>query len=219
MIKHVVIYGIGSPLLVDYEESLAKAGLEIYIAVENVPCKSWLTQGPPIVKPHSIGPAILALPFLVPLFTPGHRQIAVLEARRIGFGHSLNLIDISVSIPRTLTAEDGLYINSGCSFGAGSQFGEFVCINRGASIGHHVYLERFVSIGPCAVIGAMVRVNKGAFVGAGAIILPKIIIGENSVVGAGAVVTRNVPPHSLVLGNPARIVKEDIPGYHDLTVE
>ena len=219
MIKHVVIYGIGSPLLVDYEESLAKAGLEIYIAVENVPCKSWLTQGPPIVKPHSIAPDILALPFLVPLFTPGHRQIAVLEASQIGFSRPLNLIDNSVSIPRTLTAEGGLYINSGCSFGAGSQFGEFVCINRGASIGHHVQLERFVSIGPGAIIGAMVRINKGAVIGTGAVILPKICIGENSVVGAGAVVTRDVPPHSLVFGNPARTIREGIPGYNDLTVK
>lgn len=219
MIKHVVIYGIGSPLLVDYEESLAKAGLEIYIAVENAPCKSWLTKGPPIVKPHSIGPAILDLPFLVPLFTPGHRQMAVFEARQIGFGHSLNLIDVSVSMPRVSTVEDGLFINSGCSIGATSYFGEFVCINRGASIGHHVHLERFVSIGPGAVIGAMVKINKGAVVGTGAVILPKINIGENSVVGAGAVVTRDVPPNSLVFGNPARIVREGILGYNDLTVE
>jgi serine acetyltransferase len=219
LIKDIVIYGIGSPLLVDYEESLAKLGLKIYIAIENVPCKSWLTEGPAVVKPHSIDPAILALPFLVPLYTPGYRQIAALEARQIGFDNSLNLVDISASIPRALKAEGGLYINAGCSIGAGSEFGEFVCINRSASIGHHVHLERFVTIGPGAILGGMVRVNKGAFVGAGAIILPEVIIGENSVVGAGAVVTRNVPPHSLVLGNPAQITKEGIPGYHDLTVE
>jgi sugar O-acyltransferase (sialic acid O-acetyltransferase NeuD family) len=215
----IVVYGVGSPLLVDYEESLAKAGFKIYIAIDNVPCKSWLTKGPPVVKPHAIDPAIFALPFLVPLFTPGHRQTAALEARKIGFRNSFNLVDISVSMPRVSTVEDGLFINSGCSIGAGSQFGEFVCINRGTSIGHHVHLERFVSIGPGAVIGAMVRISKGAVVGTGAVILPKINIGENSVVGAGAVVTRDVPPHSLVFGNPARIVREGILGYNDLTVE
>lgn len=214
-----MVYGIGSPLLVDYEESLAKAGFEMHIAVENMPCKNWLTQGPPVIKSHSIDPAFLSLPYIVPLFTPGYRQIAALEARQIGFVHPLNLVDVSASIPRVLTTEDGLYINSGCSIGAGSTFGEFVCINRGANIGHHVHFERFVSIGSGAVIGGMVRINKGALIGAGAVILPNMIIGENSVVGAGAVVTRNVPPHSLVLGNPARIVREDIPGYNDVTVK
>jgi len=217
--KEVIIYGVGSPLLVDYEESLARAELEICMAVENVPGKCWLTEGPPLVKPHSIAPTYFKLPFLVPIFTPAYRQLAALEAKELGFTEPLNLIDRSVSIPRALEVEHGLYINSGCSIGAGSHFKEFVSINRGANIGHHTHLEKFVSIGPGANIGSMVRINKGVFIGAGATVLHEITIGENAIVAAGAVVTRNVPPHSLVAGNPARIVKENIPGYKDLTVK
>lgn len=217
--KEVIIYGVGSPLLLDYEESLARAELKIYMAVENVPGKCWLTEGPPVIKPHSITPDNLKLPFLVPLFTPAYRQLAALEAIDIGFTHALNLIDRSASIPRALEAGHGLYINSGCSIGAGVQFKEFVSINRGANIGHHAYLEKFVSIGPGANIGSMVRINKGVFIGAGATVLHEITIGENAVIAAGAVVTQNVPPHSLVAGNPARIMKENIPGYKDVTVK
>lgn len=51
---------------------------------------------------------------------------------------------------------------------------------------------------------ARTRVGRGASLGAGAVIGPGITIGEYAMVGAGAVVTRDVTPHSLVVGNPAR---------------
>ena len=49
-------------------------------------------------------------------------------------------------------------------------------------------------------------IKKGASIGANATILPGLTIGERAMVGAGAVVTRNVPPDSIVAGNPAKIV-------------
>ena len=51
-------------------------------------------------------------------------------------------------------------------------------------------------------------VRKGASIGANATILPGIELGEYCMVGAGAVVTKNIPPKSIVVGNPARIVGE-----------
>ena len=51
-----------------------------------------------------------------------------------------------------------------------------------------------------------IRIEDGAWLGAGAIILPGVTIGRKSVVGAGSVVTRDVPPYSIVAGNPARII-------------
>lgn len=50
-------------------------------------------------------------------------------------------------------------------------------------------------------------VKKGASIGAGATLLPGITIGANALVGAGSVVTSDVPPSSVVVGNPARIVR------------
>ena len=51
------------------------------------------------------------------------------------------------------------------------------------------------------------RIGRWCFIGAQAIILPGVEIGDHSIVGAGSVVVHDVPPHSLVLGNPARIVE------------
>jgi len=50
-------------------------------------------------------------------------------------------------------------------------------------------------------------VKRGASIGSGATILSKVVIGENAIVGAGSVVTRDVPPDTIVAGNPARILR------------
>jgi acetyltransferase-like isoleucine patch superfamily enzyme len=50
-------------------------------------------------------------------------------------------------------------------------------------------------------------VQKGASIGSGATILSNVTIGEGAIVGAGSVVTRNVPPHTIVWGNPATFLR------------
>jgi acetyltransferase-like isoleucine patch superfamily enzyme len=51
-------------------------------------------------------------------------------------------------------------------------------------------------------------VKKGASIGTGATILARVTIGEHAIVGAGAVVTKDVPPRTIVAGNPARVLRE-----------
>lgn len=64
-------------------------------------------------------------------------------------------------------------------------------------------------------------VRRGASIGSGATILGGIVIGENAVIGAGSVVTRDVPPETIVAGNPARMLRsmesriDDARGYLD----
>jgi len=51
-------------------------------------------------------------------------------------------------------------------------------------------------------------VKKGASIGSGATILANTCIGENAIVGAGAVVTKDVPANTIVVGNPARVLRQ-----------
>jgi acetyltransferase-like isoleucine patch superfamily enzyme len=53
-----------------------------------------------------------------------------------------------------------------------------------------------------------VIIEDDIWIGANAVILPGVTIGHHSVVAAGAVVTKDVPPHSLVAGVPAKIIKQ-----------
>jgi acetyltransferase-like isoleucine patch superfamily enzyme len=50
-------------------------------------------------------------------------------------------------------------------------------------------------------------VKKGASIGTGVTVLANVTIGEDAIVGAGAVVTRDVPPRTIVAGNPARVLR------------
>ena len=52
-----------------------------------------------------------------------------------------------------------------------------------------------------------VLLKKNSWIGAGAIILPGVTVGENSIVGAGSVVTKDVPDNTIVVGNPAKVVR------------
>jgi acetyltransferase-like isoleucine patch superfamily enzyme len=97
--------------------------------------------------------------------------------------------------------------------------GDRVTIKSGVQLWDGVTLEDDVFVGPNAtftndrfprskyhdkgIVNTVVR--AGASIGANATILPGLTIGECAVVGAGAVITRDVPAHAIVTGNPARI--------------
>src|ERR1051326_6866303 len=98
--------------------------------------------------------------------------------------------------------------------GAGTRVWAFAHILPGAVVGQdcnicdHTFLENDIVIGDRLTPQQLLRttIKKGASIGANATILPGLTIGERAMVGAGAVVTRNVPPDSIVAGNPAKIV-------------
>lgn len=61
--------------------------------------------------------------------------------------------------------------------------------------------------GPAAYRDNAVRIGDHVWIGAQAIVLKGVTIGENSIVAAGSLVTKDVPPHSLVAGAPAKVVR------------
>ena len=58
-----------------------------------------------------------------------------------------------------------------------------------------------------ATIGERIVIEKNVWIAAGATIIGSVTTGENSVVAAGSVVTKDVPPNTLVGGNPARVIR------------
>ena len=58
---------------------------------------------------------------------------------------------------------------------------------------------------------APINLGNHVWVGTGATILPGVSLGDGAVVGAGAVVAKSVPPHAIVVGNPARVIRDNRP--------
>lgn len=106
----------------------------------------------------------------------------------------------------------GTIVSAGALIAAHTSVGKHAFINRGALIGHHTRIGDYVSIMPGANIAGKVTVGDATYIGMGSMILDNISVGAHSVVGAGAVVTRDVPDHVQVVGNPARIVKQLLEG-------
>lgn len=79
-------------------------------------------------------------------------------------------------------------------------------ISDNAHIESGVQLRQNTTIGTRVPFGPAPRICEGADIGANSVILGGITIGASAIVGAGSVVLQDVPPHSVAVGNPARIV-------------
>ena len=88
-----------------------------------------------------------------------------------------------------------------------SQIGNGVIINSGAIIEHECVIGDFCHIAPGATVLGNVQIGEQTFVGGNAVIKQGLKIGSQVVIGAGAVVLNDVPDRSIMVGNPAKILK------------
>lgn len=73
--------------------------------------------------------------------------------------------------------------------------------------GKPTVLEDYVTVGHRAVIHSA-YIESGCLIGIGAVVLDGVRVGTGSIIGAGCIVTKDVPPHSLMVGVPAKKVRE-----------
>lgn len=101
-----------------------------------------------------------------------------------------------------------VFVNQNCTFYdlGGIDIGDAVMIGPNVSLitsGHPVEPSRRRD----GIVAKPIVIERNVWIAAGATVIGGVTVGENSVVAAGAVVTRDVPPDTLVAGNPARVVR------------
>lgn len=90
---------------------------------------------------------------------------------------------------------------------------EHVHVNIGGMIGHDAVLGKFVTLNPSVNVSGNVVLHEGTEVGTGSVIIPGCVVGPWSIIGAGSVVTKPIKADCTVVGVPARVIKERLPGW------
>jgi acetyltransferase-like isoleucine patch superfamily enzyme len=136
---------------------------------------------------------------------------------------------LSVIIPFTFPAQLTTFLHRlrGVKVGKGSKINRTVQIDDGypnlVAIGSKVWITAGVmilchqrdlsfykpglAVMDCPLKLAKVTIKDGAHIGIGAIIMPGVTIGEGAVIGAGSVVTKDIPPYTVAVGVPAKVIK------------
>ena len=171
----------------------------------------------PKLSPTSTADSEIADPLVIEAGATICAQAIVFAGARIGAGAIVG---------------DQSYVRERAVIGAGTVVGRGTCVDNDVVVGagvklqSHVYLTAYsvveddVFVGPCAMTtndqtmarpgddlrGATLR--RGCRIGGGAVLLPGVQVGEEGFVAAGSVVTRDVPPGALVMGTPAKVVRQ-----------
>jgi UDP-2-acetamido-3-amino-2,3-dideoxy-glucuronate N-acetyltransferase len=133
------------------------------------------------------------------------RQVQVREHASVGENCNIGkgvYIDAHVRIGSNVKIQNHVSIFEGVTLEDGVFIGPHVCFTNDMFPRAITPDGKLKSADDWEITPTLVK--YGASIGAGAVIVCGITIGAFALVGAGAVVTRNVPPHALVLGNPAR---------------
>ncbi|MEO1531839.1 MAG: DapH/DapD/GlmU-related protein, partial [Pseudomonadota bacterium] len=202
--RRIVLVGVRSPMIVDYEESCRRCGIEVAAGISAAgPSRMLMTRD--VVEEAPAG----VTHFLPCAFSPSRRRELAVLGREQGLTLAAPLLDPSASVASTARIGDGSFLNAGAVVAGACFVGEGLLLNRTASIGHHCRVGDYVSLGPAATLCSSITVGDNVLIGAGAVVLPGISIGDDAVVAAGSLLRTNLPRGMLAAGAPATIRELD----------
>ena len=177
-----------------------------------------------------VTPTRRAAPFAEALVLGGERELIQVYAAGvhqgiIGFGDNtrrlaaaatlksygfelIRAIHPSAILSSSASVGPGSMIAAGAVVNPSAVLGKCVIVNTNAAVDHDCIIGDGAHIGPGVTVAGTVQIGERAWIGAGATVIDGKRIGAGAIVGAGSVVIDDVPERVLVVGIPARVIRE-----------
>jgi UDP-perosamine 4-acetyltransferase len=162
-----------------------------------------LGPDPSLHEPRRLG----ATHALICMADPAEKAVWWTRAEQAGLS-PLSAIHPAALIASTARVAAGCIVNAGAVIQPFARIGRGVMIHAHVTVEHDVVVEDFANLAPGVQLAGWVHVEERATVFTGASVIPGVRVGREAVIGAGAAVTKDVPPRSLAVGVPARVVNE-----------
>lgn len=214
--ERVLIWGASDQCRVNYP-ILRQLGCRIEALIDNTPDKRSPFDGVPIyVGEQGLvnfleTAKINGLGFVVAIGNPfGHMRTKLHKLMKAKGLTPTSFADPTALVCSTVTYGEGLQVMASAIIHNDVKIGIQCIINTRALVEHDCVLGDGVEIAPGAVLCGRVHVGENSWIGANATVGPRISIGDNSIIGAGAVVVKDVPSNVVVVGVPARVIRENL---------
>lgn len=120
----------------------------------------------------------------------------------------ITLVDPTAFVSRTAAIGAGCVLYPHCFVGLHATIGDYVFCLSSSVINHDVVLEDQVTVASGVSLAGSVHVEADCYLGQACTIRESVRIGRGSLIGMGAVVVKDVPPNSVIVGNPGRRLRD-----------
>lgn len=155
----------------------------------------WFEDAPPSVR------------YVIGIGSPKARSRISANLDRRGF-KAATLVHPSATRGRNVSVGAGTVITAGVRLTNTIVIGQHVVLNLNVTVSHDCIIKNFVTLSPGTHLPGNVTIEEGCDIGTNATVIPGTQIGAWSIIGAGACVTKDVPPRTLAVGVPAKVVRQ-----------
>lgn len=164
-------------------------------------------RGVPVLGPVDAARSYREAHFSCCIADPLVRISLVARVARLGV-HWATLVHRDAVLLDEATIGEGSVVSAFCMLSTGVAVGRHVIIDKYASVGCLSQVGDFVTFSPHAALSRRSAIAEGGFLGCGASVSPGVHIGSFAVVGGGAVVDNDLPPRTVAVGVPAKVLRE-----------